>query len=79
MEIKMLSSMIGHVSSGTTLNIYTHITNEMQENAAASIDCGIAKTVISEKTTEKPSEEQIRSIYGSSPQTGGRLCEAAQG
>ena len=30
----------------------------MQENAAASIDRGIAKTVISEKTTEKPSEEQ---------------------
>ena len=79
MDIKTLSSIIGHVSSGTTLNIYTHITNEMQENAAASIARGIAKTEVSEKTTEKPSEEQIRSIYGSSPQTGGRLCEAAQG
>lgn len=58
MDIKTLSSIIGHVSSGTTLNIYTHITNEMQENAAASIDRGIAKTEVSERTTEKPSEAQ---------------------
>ena len=58
MDIKTLSSIIGHVSSGTTLNIYTHITNEMQENAAASIDRGIAKTEVSERTTEKPSEGQ---------------------
>ena len=43
MDIKTLSTIIGHSSSGTTLNIYTHITNEMQENAAVSIDRGIAK------------------------------------
>ena len=42
MDIKTLSAIIGHISSRTTLNIYTHITSEMQENAAVSIDQGIA-------------------------------------
>ena len=54
MDLKTLSTIIGHVSAKTTLNIYTHITSEMQENAAASIDRGIAKTEIKEKAeTEK--------------------------
>ena len=42
MDIKTLSAIIGHISSRTTLNIYTHITSEMQENAAVNIDQGIA-------------------------------------
>lgn len=29
MDIKTLSAIIGHISSRTTLNIYTHITSEM--------------------------------------------------
>ena len=49
MDLKTLSTIIGHVSAKTTLNIYTHITNEMQENAAASIDRGIAKAEVTEK------------------------------
>ena len=49
MDLKTLSTIIGHVSAKTTLNIYTHITSEMQENAAASIDRGIAKAEITEK------------------------------
>ena len=53
MDIKTLSSIIGHVSSGTTLNIYTHITNEMQENATASINRGITKTEVSERKDEQ--------------------------
>lgn len=48
MDIKTLSAIIGHVSSRTTLNIYTHITSEMQENAAANIDRGIAKAEVEE-------------------------------
>ena len=44
MEVKTLFAIIGHFSATTTLNTYSHITNEMQENAAASIDRGIAKT-----------------------------------
>lgn len=34
MDVKTLSAMIGHISSATTLDIYSHITNEMQVNAA---------------------------------------------
>lgn len=40
------------------MNIYTHITNEMQENAAASIDRGIAKAEISRQKAEAASEAQ---------------------
>ena len=41
------------------MNIYTHITNEMQENAAANIDRGIAKAEVAEGTElEKPTEAQ---------------------
>ena len=34
--------MIGHVSAETTLNIYSHITDTMQQQAAARIDREIA-------------------------------------
>ena len=43
MDVKTLSTIIGHVSSSTTLNIYTHVTDEMQRTAAAKIDLGIGK------------------------------------
>ena len=38
MDVKTLSAMIGHISSATTLDIYSHITTEMQVNAARKID-----------------------------------------
>lgn len=44
MDIKTLSAMLGHVSAATTLDIYTHITDDMQRQAAANIDRGIGKT-----------------------------------
>ena len=60
MDVKTLATIIGHVSSRTTLNIYTHITSEMEENAAASIDRGIAKVEVLEKSeTEKQTEDQL--------------------
>ena len=37
MDIKTLSAIIGHNSAETTLNIYTHITDEMQKSAAEKI------------------------------------------
>ena len=43
MDIKTLSTILGHVSAATTLNIYSHITEEMRRQAAARIDAGIAK------------------------------------
>ncbi|MDD3346990.1 hypothetical protein [Oscillibacter sp.] len=43
MDVKTLSAMLGHVSASTTLDIYTHITDDMRHSAAASIDRGIGK------------------------------------
>ncbi len=43
MDVKTLSAMLGHVSAATTLDIYTHITDDMRHSAAANIDRGIGK------------------------------------
>ena len=43
MDVKTLSTVVGHVSAAITLDVYTHVTTEMQKNAAARIDRGIAK------------------------------------
>ena len=43
MDVKTLSTIIGHVSAKTTLNIYTHVTDAMRQTAAAKIDRGIGK------------------------------------
>ena len=61
MDIKTLSAMIGHVSAETTLNIYSHITDTMQQQAAARIDREIAgaDTPIPEPTaTDKASDSE---------------------
>ena len=42
-DVKTLSTIIGHVSTKTTLNVYTHVTDTMRQAAAAKIDRGIAK------------------------------------
>ena len=42
-DVKTLSTIIGHVSAKTTLNVYTHVTDEMRQTAAAKIDQGIGK------------------------------------
>ena len=44
MDIKTLSAMIDHVSAETTLNIYSHITDTMQLQAAVKIDREIGGT-----------------------------------
>ena len=38
MDIKTLSTIIGHVSASTTPNVYAHVTDEMRKTAAAKID-----------------------------------------
>ena len=43
MDVKTLSAMLGHVSAAATLDIYAHITDDMRQSAAASIDRGIGK------------------------------------
>ena len=61
MDIKTLSAMIGHVSAETTLNIYSHITDTMQQQAAVKIDREIGGTTaqMPEPTPPKASEQPI--------------------
>ena len=56
MDIKTLSAILGHVSAATTLDIYTHITDDMQRTAAANIDRGIGKAAPPEGSSE-PGQE----------------------
>ena len=43
MDIKTLSAIIGHVSSATTIDIYSHITDTMQVQAANRIEQGFGR------------------------------------
>ncbi len=52
MDVKTLSAMLGHVSAATTLDIYTHITDDMRLTAAANIDRSIGKAAPQEETSE---------------------------
>ena len=51
MDTKTLFTIIGHVSTSTTLDIYAHVTDEMRRTAAVKIDRGISKTEL-QKTTD---------------------------
>mgnify|MGYP004516460433 FL=1 len=75
MDVKTLSAMLGHVSAATTLDIYTHITDDMQRAAAANIDRGIGKAAPQEgastagqetapSTTETPSMTDFKPYMG---------------
>ncbi len=44
MDVKTLSTIIGHVSAATTLDVYSHMTDHMQQQAAVKIDRQIGKT-----------------------------------
>ena len=63
MDIKTLSAMIGHISSETTLNIYSHITDTMQQQAAVRIDREIGgtdaemPTITESKASTEPSRD----------------------
>lgn len=50
MDIKTLSTIIGHVSTSTTLNVYAHVTDEMRKTVAVKIDRGIAKSETAQNT-----------------------------
>ena len=67
MDVKTLSTIIGHVSSSTTLNVYAHVTNEMQRTAAAKIDQGIGKktpTAEAGDTPRKPTPSTFQPYKG---------------
>ena len=58
MDIKTLSTILGHVSCATTLNTYSHVTDEMRQQAAVKIDRGIAKAEVTDQE-EKPKERTM--------------------
>ncbi len=63
MDVKTLSTIIGHVSAATTLDIYSHITDTMQQQAAVNIDRHIGKTDAKmpkqEKTQATPKKPRV--------------------
>ncbi|MBD5153435.1 MAG: site-specific integrase [Oscillibacter sp.] len=67
MDIKTLSTIIGHVSSATTLNVYAHVTDDMQRQAAAKIDQGIGKV---EPPAENPQTTATCTMTDFKPQRG---------
>ena len=52
MDVKTLAATIGLASVETTLNIYSHVTDEMQRNAAQKIDRAFGNRV--------PAQEEVR-------------------
>ena len=58
MDVKTLSTVIGHNSVSTTLNIYAHITDDMRAAAAANIDRGIAKQEQTKQSEKKKAQEK---------------------
>lgn len=68
MDIKTLSAMIGHISAETTLNIYSHITDTMQRQAAVKIDREIGGTDAQMPEPELPkASEQAQAIATPKP------------
>ena len=59
MDIKTLSSVIGHKSSATTLDIYAHTTDAMQHNAAAHIERGIGENDAQEEMEVPPEKAEM--------------------
>lgn len=59
MDIKTLSTILGHVSSATTLNTYSYVTDEIRQKAAVNIDQGIAKVGVQEDTATVQPERTI--------------------
>ena len=81
MDVKTLSAMLGHVSAATTLDIYTHITDDMRLTVAANIDRSIGKAVPQEDasepgqetapaTAEKPSMTDFKPYVGRKRRSG---------
>ena len=64
MDVKTLSAMLGHVSAATTLDIYTHVTDEMQTEAAARIDRGLGNEVEETEPPDRPLMTNFQPVKG---------------
>ena len=72
MDVKTLSAMLGHVSAATTLDIYTHVTGDMQSEAAARIDRGLGNEV---EDTARPESSRMTDFQP----VGGQIRRAGTG
>ena len=68
-DIKTLSTILGHVSSKTTLDIYLHSTDEMKQNAADKINARFSKDTSGNEETltdkqEKPPQAKFEPKKG---------------
>ena len=70
MDIKTLSAIIGHVSSATTLDIYSHITDEMQANAANKIEKRFSKNEPFEQSEYETQKQAPSSVETFEPYKG---------
>ena len=63
-DVKTLSSMLGHYSAGFTLDTYTHITNDMQRGAAEKIGgfMGSATAITTPEPPDPPKESRCKVI-----------------
>jgi hypothetical protein len=63
MDVKILSAIIGHISSATTIDIYSHVTGAMQRQAAQKIERGIgsSEAIQHHETLEEqlPTQEEM--------------------
>jgi hypothetical protein len=71
MDVKTLSAMMGHISSATTLDVYSHITNDMQIRAARCIDRSIGKvdTSIDEDAVPQPIKRERSNFKPKEPKS----------
>lgn len=71
MDVKTLSAMLGHVSAATTLDIYTHITDDMRHTAAVNIDRGIGKAEpAQDNTADVPAQPEAPRMTDFKPYLG---------
>ncbi len=68
-------AMLGHVSAATTLDIYTHVTDTIQTEAAAKIDQGIGKAA----PQEQPAEPQEKRTMTTFQPYIGKMCKPGTG
>lgn len=78
MDIKTLSAIIGHVASATTLDIYSHITDEMEANAANKIEKRFARNEPFEQSEYETQKQAPPSAESFEPYKG-KICKSGTG
>ena len=67
MDVKTLSEMLGHVSAATTLDVYSHVTDTMEQQAAIKIDRKFGKgdaPLPQEEKTKVKNQRNFQAVEG---------------